>query len=41
VQTKAHGASDAEQRTFDAGHDSMHGGWSGTFEVLDGYLAKP
>jgi uncharacterized protein YndB with AHSA1/START domain len=29
-----------EQTTFDAGHDSMRGGWGGSFEKLDAYLAK-
>ena len=33
-------ATDAEQKTFDAGHDSMRGGWGGTFSVLEEYLAK-
>ena len=28
-----------EQKTFDAAHDSMRGGWGGTFERLDAYLA--
>lgn len=28
-----------EQQTFDAAHDGMRGGWSGTFERLDDYLA--
>ena len=29
-----------EQEVFDAGHDSMTMGWSGTMENLDAYLAK-
>jgi uncharacterized protein YndB with AHSA1/START domain len=29
-----------EQKTFDAGHASMTGGWSGTLEQLGAYLAK-
>jgi len=29
-----------EQKTFDAGHASMTGGWSGTMEMLEAYLAK-
>lgn len=29
-----------EQKTFDAGHASMTGGWSGTMEQLEAYLAK-
>jgi uncharacterized protein YndB with AHSA1/START domain len=28
-----------EQATFDSAHDSMKGGWGGTFERLDAYLA--
>ena len=28
-----------EQETFDAAHDSMRGGWGGTFERLTAYLA--
>jgi uncharacterized protein YndB with AHSA1/START domain len=31
-------ASDDERQTFNAARDSMHGGWSGTFERLDAYL---
>jgi uncharacterized protein YndB with AHSA1/START domain len=29
-----------EQATFDAAHDSMRGGWGGSFERLDDYLAN-
>jgi uncharacterized protein YndB with AHSA1/START domain len=29
-----------EQQTFDAAHDSMRGGWGGTFERLEAYLAQ-
>jgi uncharacterized protein YndB with AHSA1/START domain len=29
-----------EQKTFDAGHDSMRGGWGGTFDKLAAYLAN-
>jgi uncharacterized protein YndB with AHSA1/START domain len=29
-----------ERRTFDGGHGSMHGGWSGTFDQLAQYLGK-
>jgi uncharacterized protein YndB with AHSA1/START domain len=32
-------ASAEERDTFDAAHDSMRGGWSGSFERLDAYLA--
>jgi uncharacterized protein YndB with AHSA1/START domain len=29
-----------EQATFDAAHDGVNGGWAGTFERLDDYLAS-
>jgi uncharacterized protein YndB with AHSA1/START domain len=29
-----------EQKTFDAAHDGMRGGWGGTFERLTAYLAE-
>jgi uncharacterized protein YndB with AHSA1/START domain len=31
---------ETERKTFDAGHDSMRQGWTGTFEQLEEYLAK-
>jgi uncharacterized protein YndB with AHSA1/START domain len=31
---------DDERATFDAGHASMTGGWSGTMDKLEGYLAS-
>jgi uncharacterized protein YndB with AHSA1/START domain len=31
-------ASDEEQKTFDAAHDSMRGGWAGSFDQLAAYL---
>lgn len=34
-------AGDAEWQTFDKGRESMKGGWGGTMERLDAYLAKP
>lgn len=33
-------ASEAERAVFDANHDSMNGGWTGTFDSLSEYLAK-
>jgi len=33
-------ASAEEQAAFDAAHDSMRGGWTGSFERLDAYLAS-
>jgi uncharacterized protein YndB with AHSA1/START domain len=33
-------ASAEEQSTFDAAHDGMRGGWTGSFERLDAYLAS-
>ena len=32
-------ASTDEQKTFDAAHDSMRGGWGGTFDRLAAYVA--
>jgi len=29
-----------EQNTFDAAHDSMRGGWGGSFEQLEAYLQR-
>jgi uncharacterized protein YndB with AHSA1/START domain len=33
-------ASADEQQTFDAAHDSMRGGWAGSFDQLAAYLAR-
>jgi uncharacterized protein YndB with AHSA1/START domain len=33
-------AAEDERKTFDAARDSMRGGWGGTFERLDAYLAR-
>lgn len=33
-------ASATEQKTFDDSHGSMNGGWTGTFEQLEAYLAE-
>jgi len=33
-------ATDAERKTFDEGHESMKGGWTGTLDQLTEYLAK-
>jgi len=33
-----HNATDQERQTFEAAHDGMRGGWSGTFERLATYL---
>lgn len=35
-----HNASAEEQKTFEAGHDSMTQGWGGTMDQLEAYLAK-
>jgi uncharacterized protein YndB with AHSA1/START domain len=40
VTMTAMNATEAEQKTFDAGHGSMRGGWGGTFSVLEDYLGK-
>ena len=34
-------ATEEEQKTFAAAHDSMNGGWTGTFDQLEAYLARP
>jgi uncharacterized protein YndB with AHSA1/START domain len=34
-------ASAEERKTFEAGHDSMTQGWTGTLDQLEAYLAKP
>jgi uncharacterized protein YndB with AHSA1/START domain len=33
-------ATEAEQQTFDAGHDSMRQGWGGTLDQLGAYLSN-
>jgi uncharacterized protein YndB with AHSA1/START domain len=33
-------ATEEEQKTFAAAHDSMQGGWTGTFDQLADYLAR-
>lgn len=38
VRWSPHNPTDEEQRTFDAGHDSMRQGWGGTLDKLQGYL---
>jgi uncharacterized protein YndB with AHSA1/START domain len=38
LQWQPEGATPEEQLLFDASHASMHGGWSGSFEVLSAYL---
>jgi uncharacterized protein YndB with AHSA1/START domain len=39
IRWQANNATAEEQATFDAGHDSMRGGWGGTFDQLAAYLA--
>jgi uncharacterized protein YndB with AHSA1/START domain len=34
-------ASPSEQKLFDDSHGSMQGGWTGTFDQLEAYLANP
>jgi hypothetical protein len=38
VRKAAINATDAERKTFGAGHQSMQMGWTGTFETLEEYL---
>jgi uncharacterized protein YndB with AHSA1/START domain len=40
IRWAALNASEEEQKTFDASHDGMRMGWSGTMEQLEAYLAK-
>ena len=40
VEWAAFKATEAEQKTFDAGHNSMNLGWTGTFDSLAEFLAK-
>jgi uncharacterized protein YndB with AHSA1/START domain len=40
VRMSALDASPEERETFDSNHDSMRGGWGGTFDQLGAYLAK-
>jgi uncharacterized protein YndB with AHSA1/START domain len=40
VRWSTRNATAEEQKTFDEGHASMTGGWSGTMEQLEAYLAK-
>jgi len=40
VTWRPHNATEEERKMFDSGHQSMQGGWSGTFDVLEAYLAK-
>ena len=40
ISWSPHNATEVEQKTFDAGHDSMRQCWGGTLEQLTAYLAK-
>ena len=40
VRWSPHNATEEERKTFDAGHDSMQQGWSGTLDQLADYLAR-
>lgn len=40
VEVAALGATEGEQRTFDGAFESMRGGWDGTLDRLEGYVAK-
>ena len=40
IRWSPHNATEEERKTFDAGHDSMRMGWSGSLEQLEAYLAK-
>jgi uncharacterized protein YndB with AHSA1/START domain len=40
VRWAPHAATNAERQTFEAGHDSMQQGWTGTLDQLAAYLAQ-
>ena len=40
VRWSPYDATDEEQKTFDAGHDSMRQGWGGTLDKLETYVKK-
>jgi uncharacterized protein YndB with AHSA1/START domain len=40
IRWSPHNASEGERKTFDAGHDSMRQGWTGTLDQLAAYFAK-
>jgi uncharacterized protein YndB with AHSA1/START domain len=40
LRWSAHNATEEEQKTFDAGHESMRGGWGGTMDQLAAHLAS-
>jgi uncharacterized protein YndB with AHSA1/START domain len=40
LRASAHNATDLERETFNAAHDGLRQGWSGTFAQLDDYLAN-
>jgi uncharacterized protein YndB with AHSA1/START domain len=40
VTWRPHTATDEERKAFDGGHQSMQGGWTGTLDQLEAYLAK-
>ncbi len=40
VLWRPHNATAEEQKTFDAGHESMRGGWGGTLDKLEAYFTK-
>ena len=40
IRWSPHNATEEERKTFDAGHDSMQQGWTGTLDQLEAYLAQ-
>ncbi|MDQ6655425.1 MAG: SRPBCC domain-containing protein [Verrucomicrobiota bacterium] len=40
VRWASHNATELERETFNASHDSMREGWTGTFDRLGDYIAK-
>jgi uncharacterized protein YndB with AHSA1/START domain len=40
IRWSPHNATEGEEKTFDASHDSMRMGWTGSLDRLDAHLAK-
>ena len=40
VTWRPHNATGEERKAFDGGHQSMQGGWTGTLDQFEAYLAK-
>jgi len=40
IRSLPHAANESECKTFEAGHEGMQKGWTGTLDQLTEYLAK-